>query len=235
MKNLKAISVASALTDYDASTGADIEALNNLSADEDNAACDLALADYAPATAVALADMDAKIDIIDNNVDDIQIGLEVHDSHFHNYDRWFGISGDQSVNDWAIEDGLAPFVATSGSNAYGSAIKVLGTADTPNQSGMTIFDPHEIFVTDMNTNTMYYLRLIFDLDGDGVANTAEGKGYYTTTPFIAPDTNVNRVGGVPVHIRSKRVTAGLRVWAKVKNALTAKTLNFYIGIHEYDA
>ncbi len=222
MRDLKA-----ALTQ--AQLDASLDELNDVSQAQVNAQCDVALVDYDAATGTEVVDLRGGTATMQQAYDE-SYGAE---KHIHNYERWFGISGDQSGNDWALESSLAPFVATSGAADFGTAIKVLGTTDTPDQADMVKYDPHRIFVTDMNTNTLYILRFIFDCDGDEVANTAEGKGYYTDTPFIAPDTNVNRVGGVAVTIITKQVISGIRLWAKVKNALTAKTLNFYIGIHEY--
>lgn len=64
--------------------------------------------------------------------------------HLHNRERWFGISGDQSGNDWAVEAGLNAFRAISGNGDFGSdandEAKVLGTADTPAISGRTKHD-----------------------------------------------------------------------------------------------
>ncbi|GAG33980.1 unnamed protein product, partial [marine sediment metagenome] len=87
-------------------------------------------------------------------------------------------------------------------------------------------------VSDLDTNTPYVLRIIEDVDGDGVANTAEGKGYYTDIMVITADPVVSRAGGFPADILDKRAVSGTRVWAKAKCAGT-ETIDFYIGLHEY--
>ena len=156
------------------------------------------------------------------------------EKHVHNYERWFGVSADQSGENWALEVGLVPFIAISGNGDFGSAIKIFGQDDTPNQAGKTKFDSHRILVTDLSVNTIYYLRFILDVDNDNNADTAEGKGYYTDIPAITIDTNTNRAGGFASMVLDKRLFSGLRVWAKVKNITNLADISFYIGIHEYD-
>ena len=208
-----------------------------------NAQADVALADYDAATGgeltahnTVLTTHDGALTAARGGTGTIQNAYDEAwraNKHHHNYERGFGKSADQSGNDWAVESGLTAFVATSGANDFGVAIKVLGTADTPNQVGMVYYDPHKLLITDMNVNTLFVIRLIFDCDGDAVADTAEGKGYYSDTYVISPDTNVNRVGGAPLKLITKRVASGVRMWAKVKNAVASKTLAFYPIIHEY--
>ena len=188
MRNLKAISVAQALIDYDAATGTE--------------------------AAVILAET-----------------VEI-ERHLHNYERWFGISGNQSGDNWGDEDGQTPFVASSAAGDFGTAIKLLGPDDTPVQSGMTLHDVHRILVTDMSSNVVYTIHLIQDMDNDNDADVAEGKGYYTTIYVIPGDTNTNRAGGFPVTVIDKRMLSGLRTWAKVKAAGTVD-IDFFLGIHEY--
>lgn len=167
-------------------------------------------------------------------LDNIEFEVGEIEHHLHNYERWFGISADQSGDNWALETGLTPYIVTSGDAVFGVAIKLLGPDDTPEQSGKTVFDLHRILVSDLSVNTIYYLRIIEDVDGDNDADIAEGKGYYTDTPAITVDTNTNRAGGFPVDVLDKRLMDGLRAWAKVKNVTNNSTFSFYIGIHEYD-
>ena len=73
-----------------------------------------------------------------------------HDEHFHTRERWFGISGDQSGDDWALAAGLTPFQAISGNGVFGAdandEAKVLGTDDTPAITNKQFFDMHRILV-----------------------------------------------------------------------------------------
>ncbi len=161
-----------------------------------------------------------------------ETSLIEHDQHFHNYERWLGISSDQSGNNWATESRLTPFVATSNAGDFGTAIKVLGPDDTPIQAGMVEFDFHRLLISDLEVTSPYIIRVIEDVDGDGVANTAEGKGYYTDAMVVTSDNVAARAGGLPLDIVDKRALDGTRVWIKVK-AAGSVTIDFYIGFHEY--
>ncbi|GAG30502.1 unnamed protein product, partial [marine sediment metagenome] len=87
-----------------------------------------------------------KIQNLKPTVDDIYTEVVEIEHHLHNYERWFGKSADQSGNDWAIESGLTAFQAESAAGDFGTAIKILGPADTPDQTGMTKFDLHRVMV-----------------------------------------------------------------------------------------
>jgi hypothetical protein len=47
-------------------------------------------------------------------VDKTTKDIDYTEEHVHNKERWFGISADQAGNDWALQDTLNPFTATSG-------------------------------------------------------------------------------------------------------------------------
>lgn len=165
-------------------------------------------------------------------IDDI--GQEVYEieHHLHNRERWFGISGDQSGNDWAVAAGLTPFVAASGDGAFGTAIKILGTDDTPAIAGMTKFDPHRILVVAEENATPWVLRLIW---GTGTSGDAESAGQYTDVMIVANIAGPPvRPNGMPIPLKTGRLNAGAdRLWLRVKNATDADELNFFIGVHEY--
>ena len=72
---------------------------------------------------------------------------EYIEDHFHNRETWYGISADQSGSDWALQDTLSPFRATSDDNDWGTdgtdPAKIFGTSDTPIFSGGVRGDFHE--------------------------------------------------------------------------------------------
>ena len=114
-------------------------------------------------------------------------GLPFIEHHVHNLDRWFGKSGDQSGNNWATENSLTPFQAVSGDGAFGTAIKVMGSADTPVIAGRTKFDLHRIHVLSCDQATVYYIRFIFGSGND--ADVEEAAGRYTDVPYIREAAN----------------------------------------------
>lgn len=151
--------------------------------------------------------------------------------HLHNRERWFGKSGDQSVNDWAVEAGLTVFQSISGNGDFGGdpndEAKILGTDDTPAITGMTRFDGHRIVVNAASNANPYVLRVIY---GTGTMAAAEGAGQYSDVVL----TEAKK--GTPVEIIMKRRTCGSdKIWVRAKNATNNATIDFFFGIHEYES
>ncbi len=155
------------------------------------------------------------------------------EKHFHNYERWCGKSGDQSGTNWCDEASLLPFIAVSGDGAFGAGIKIIGSTDTPNQANMVKFNLHKVGVTTIENVSPWYLRFIFDLDGDGEADTPEAAGYYTDVWIQSFTAVAPQVGGSAINFISNRVAVGIPVWAKAKNATNLDEIDFFVGFHEY--
>lgn len=155
-----------------------------------------------------------------------------HDEHFHNRERWFGISGDQSGNDWAVEAGLTPFQAISGNGDFGGdpndEAKVLGTDDTPAITNKKFFDLHRILVLTSSAATAYILRIVY---GTGTMADAESAGQYTDVVFIR-ESGVGR--GAPISVMMPKLAVDNKVWIRAKNATDNATIDFLVGLHEYD-
>jgi len=152
-----------------------------------------------------------------------------HDEHFHNRERWFGISGDQSGDDWALRGTLNPFVLTSGANDWGAWAKVLGPDDTPAIPGMTRFDGHRVLISDIQAATPFIIQMAQGPDADAALLV----NAFTEFMVISVDTNINRAGGSPFNIITRRIPSGTKVWARTKCA-TADTVSLFVGIHEYE-
>ncbi len=156
--------------------------------------------------------------------------IERIEGHFHTKERWFGASADQSGDDWALEASLTAFSATSqAGNFTASAVKVLGPDDTPDATGMTLFDIRRILVASAADNLAYVFRVIW---GTGTSSAAETAKQYTDIMFFAVTAAGPGAAGVPLDIRMPLLAAGTKVWAKVK-AATAQAVTFYLGLHEY--
>ncbi len=155
--------------------------------------------------------------------------LDHIEDHFHTRERWLGISADQSGNDWALEGTMNNFSVASQANDWtATAIKVLGTDDTPIISGMTVFDLHRIDIGSATDNQDYLLRFIY---GSGTAVAAEAAGQYSDISFSAPVAAGPGAGGVTLDIRMPQLAAGTKVWAKLK-ASDVETITFHVGVHE---
>ncbi len=151
------------------------------------------------------------------------------DGHFHTEERWFGISADQSGDDWALRGTLNPFVATPGAGDWGAWIKVLGPDDTPVQTGMTKFDPHRILVVDVDALTPYIIQMAHGLVD---AATALSAGDFTEFMYLSSTDNPSKAGGGPIQMRCTRQDSGVMAWLRVKCA-SADAFTFFLGIHEY--
>jgi len=172
-----------------------------------------------------------------NGIDQSAVYQEVYeiDNHLHNMEIWFGKSADQSGNDWALEVSMTSFQAISGNADYGAdandEAKVLGTLDTPARSGKKYFDLHRIFVNAVSADTIYYLRIVY---GTGTMAAAISALQYSVIIVKFDSANPTEGAGLPSDITMPRLSAGTKVWIQTKNATNNATIDFLVGIHEYD-
>ena len=163
------------------------------------------------------------------------LAYRVHEieKHFHNRERWFGMSADQSGNNWAA-DNLTPYQAISGTGDYGSdaddEAKVIGTDDTPAISGMVKYDIHRLLIVDASSTTQYKLRIIY---GSGTMNDAITAGQFSEV-MVKEDPALFGGSGQPFDILLPRANTGTdKIWIQCKNETNNATIDFFIGIHEY--
>jgi hypothetical protein len=164
------------------------------------------------------------------------LAYKVHEieRHFHGRERWRGKSADQSGNDWAA-DNLTPFRAISGLNTYGAdandEAKVLGTDDTPIISGMVRYDLHRLMMVGASSSTAYKLRLIY---GSGTMADAITAGQFSDM-VIMSDPAVQHVPHDVFEVMMPRGTCGVtKVWFQAWNATDNATIDFLVGLHEYE-
>jgi len=156
------------------------------------------------------------------------------EGHFHHKSRTFGISADQSGDNWATEDRLVPFVAISGNGDYGSdpddEAKIFGTDDTPFISGQTTFDPGEIIVTNVSNDNVFIIRMIW---GTGTMAAAISAGQYSTKPAKFDSTNPQLTANTVVNLSTPRLAVGTKVWVQTLNGTDNATINFLVDAHGY--
>lgn len=150
--------------------------------------------------------------------------------HLHNRELWFGISADQSGNNWGLEDGLNPYRAISGNGEFGKngddEAKLLGTDDTPVNTGMTWFDAHRLEVESASNANPFVVRMVW---GSGTLEAAVAARQHTTTMVMEARK------GSPVPLIVKRAVCGTdKVWIQVKNGTNNAWLDFFFGMHEYE-
>jgi len=171
------------------------------------------------------------------------LAYRVHEieRHFHSRERWFGISANQSGNDWAL-DTLTPFVAISGADAYGTdhtggagavdEAYVIGTDDMPGISGMVKFDIHRILILDVDHSTVYKLRIVY---GSVDRATSVSTGLYSEITILFDAVSPTISAGSPVDVQMPRLTSGVdMVWIEAWNANDNSQIDFLVGIHEYE-
>lgn len=154
--------------------------------------------------------------------------------HLHGLERWFGKKAVQSATDWA-DDVLTPFRAISGANAYGADANdealVLGVDDTPAIAGRAYFDLHRFMVIGASASTVYKVRFVY---GRTTMAAAILAGAYSEI-MIMVDPAAAQVPHDVFEIMMPRGECGLtQVWVQVRNATDNATLDFVVGLHEYE-
>jgi len=184
-------------------------------------------------------DLDGNPDPIDNKLlwdNQVLLAEELVEieHHLHNSERWFGIAAVPTATDWA-DDTLGAFQAISGNGVYGAdaddEAEILGTADTPAQTGKLKFDVHRILVVDTSVGTIYKVRFVW---GTGTMADAITAGQYSEAMYLIDAANPQQSGGSPVDIIMPRLDVGTKVWLQCRNATDNATIDFFVGIHEYD-
>ena len=150
--------------------------------------------------------------------------------HLHNRERWFSIAAPQTATDWGEQASLAPYRAISGNGVFGvdanDEAQVLGADDTPAIAGMFTFDCHRLLITAASTATDWVLRLIY---GSGTMADAETDGQYTDV------MGQEAKKGFPIEVIMPRCNCGThKLWVRAENATDNATIDFFVGIHEYE-
>ncbi len=163
------------------------------------------------------------------------LAYRVHEieKHFHSREIWRGKLGVQTATDWA-DDTLSPYQAISGNNAYGAdandEAQVLGTADTPINSGYVKYDLHRLLIITASSTTVYKLRIVY---GSGTMADAITANQFSEI-MVKYDPALFGGGGVPSEIMMPRRTCGTdKLWIQAWNATNNATIDFLVGIHEY--
>ena len=167
-------------------------------------------------------------------LDDVLAEAVEIEHHLHNHEKWLGLAGtpDTEVHRAdRITLNAAPFVLTSGDNDWGAWLQILGSTDTPVETGKTKFDFHEFLVVSHTDNNTVYQIQIVDGESAGIAAKLTAEDF-TEIMLVTPAAPAGAAG--PVEIINKRVAAGTKVWARILARGQTGTLSIYVGLHEYD-
>ena len=151
--------------------------------------------------------------------------------HLHQEERWFGAaaspSGETHVAD-RIGVGVSAFELDAGNNTWGTWVQILGSTDTPADTGNVAMDVHRVLFTNAEKNATYFLQ--FGAGDSGAA--AITAGTYTEIAFQPAS---NQIDSGPYNMQSRRADTGTKVWARcLCPGQDTGTLEFYVAIHEYE-
>lgn len=173
----------------------------------------------------------APVDGLTGVEDSLAYKVEEIEKHFHNLERWLAAAavpaGETHVAD-SITDNQTAFRADGGNDTWGPWLQILGSSDTPAQTGLLKFDLHRLLIISHERNNNCYLIQI----GFGASGAAAlSAGDYTEVPLVTGGGNTE-VGPIDMISARQDVTtkAWVRVWAVGQNT---GTLDFLIGLHEY--
>lgn len=163
------------------------------------------------------------------------LAYRVHEieRHLHGNEKWFGVAavpaGETHVAD-RIGPAIAAFALLSGNDDFGNWLQVLGSSDLPIEAGMARADAHRVMVTTTDSTDAFFVQFVTGESADIAAKIAAES--YTEFGYISATNNAD--SGITDEI-SKRITAGTKVWARcICIGQNAKTINIYVGIHEYE-
>lgn len=152
--------------------------------------------------------------------------------HLHSAGSWFGVAavpnGEIHVAD-RIGTATSPLQIDAGNNTWGTWTQILGSSDTPARTGQLYFDPHEMAIVATEKAGTYFIQ--FARGTSGAAGYAAG----TYTELVYESDAVGAKAAGITNIQTGRAPAGSKLWARcmVPGENTA-TIDFYIGIHEYN-
>ncbi len=166
-------------------------------------------------------------DPIQFDVNDIQVDVNVIHETMHSHERWLGAHGSPTATRFADVTETA-FQIDSGNTVFGVWVQVLGTDDTPLDSGKGSYQWDQILITDLEQTTTYRIQIAFGPDADA-ALTA---GHYTE---MLVRKGPGLVEPFPVDFHNDIHDAGEEAWARCRCASNTGTVDFMIGLHEYDS
>lgn len=155
--------------------------------------------------------------------------LEIN-REFHGRELWFGISADQSGDDWALRGSLNPFAFLSGIGDWGAWFKIIGSDDTPVFTGRPLFAIDRVVISSVSALTPYLLQMVWGgADGDD----SLALGNVTELMYRSSTDNPAKAGGGPGKIRMDELANGTKVWARIK-CETAETMELFVGLHGHE-
>jgi len=152
--------------------------------------------------------------------------------HLHSPERWIGAAAVPVGTTHAADNPtLTGFMTTAGNNTFGPWVLIVGSTDLPVRPGMAYADPNRVEVFDVSAQADADPHLVQFAHGTVDAATAHAAGDYTEASFVP----LRGEGRAPFVMQDRRVAVGNMVWARHwTKGENATTLEFLVGIHEYE-
>ena len=165
-------------------------------------------------------------------VDKVLAEAKEIETHLHHNEAWFEIAASVTGSDKADTVGTVGGGGAWGLDAlnddWSGWTQVLGSSDTPLVAGKTYYDFHELLFTDNERTALYFVQVAFGATGEA----GYAAGDYSTTPYFPIAANTR--SGV-ITVQTRRHAAGTLCWIRIMcDGQNTGTLDFIIGLHEYD-
>ncbi len=145
--------------------------------------------------------------------------------HLHSRERWLGLAG--------ASEGFAPYALPVGdAGTFGAWTEILDAADTPIIAGSLYYDPHRILLTDVpKTKALLFMQFAW---GPVAATAYSNEDYseFYTVPEKPADGKAS-----PIIMQLEGLPVDTLLWARAKQEGADEidgTVDFFIGIHEYE-
>jgi hypothetical protein len=160
------------------------------------------------------------------------LAYRVHEieRHLHSGARWYETAaipdGEDHVAD-RLGSGTGAFQIDADNDDWGSWLQILGADDTPADVGKVYFDPHLLVISASERAAIYFIQFARGDSGDA----GYAAGHYTELVLDL----TNKAGGAIIPVQTGRAPAGSKLWARCMcPGQNTATVDFYIGIHEYE-
>ena len=165
-------------------------------------------------------------------VDSLAYRIHETERHLHGWERWYGVavtpSGETHIAD-RIGTAVAALQVDAGNDTWGTWTQILGSADTPADSGNVSFDLHRLFVEAVErANTEYYIQIACGASG------AAGLSAGDYTEFVYEAVTAAGVE-MPMEMMMRRCVVTTKMWMRLfVPGQNTGTMDFYFGLHEYE-
>ncbi|MCP4536258.1 MAG: hypothetical protein GY832_03855 [Chloroflexi bacterium] len=153
--------------------------------------------------------------------------------HLHSYERWLGAaaapSGETHVADHMHDaPTAAAFQIDAGNNDWGAWVQIIGSSDTPVDTGNVKFDFHRVQFVECERTALYWVQIAFGATAAGAVT----DGDFVLIPLEPQSAKAEEF---PVETQTRRKSVGTKTWARcICPGQDTATLDFYLGLHEYE-